>query len=254
MMTHELKSIQLKEVTVSEAGAVKAVFATLGVVDHDGDIILPGSIPNGHEVRMSAYNHASWGGSLPVGKGTIEEVGNELVFNGQFFMDTTHGADTYKTVKGLGQLGEWSFGFDVLEKDITTDPATSKEVRRLKKLSVYEVSPVLLGAGIGTRTTDIKSKGDTQTYHDHAELILYDVGDFVKRSQSIADLRQEKGKEPASQKNRDSLKAIADGLTKAANELTRIALSDPEAEESKARADVGALFWELVSQVTILGG
>jgi HK97 family phage prohead protease len=241
-MTHELKSVHLKEVNISEAGAVKAVFATLGVVDHDGDIILPGSIPNGHEVRMSAYNHASWGGSLPVGKGTIAEVGNELVFNGQFFMDTSHGADTYKTVKGLGALGEWSFGFDVLEKDEVTDLATNKEVRRLKKLSVYEVSPVLLGAGIGTRTTDIKSKGESTTYQEHAETILADVGDFVKRSQSIADLRQEKGKEPAAQKNRDGLKAIAEGLTNAAGELVRIALSDPEAEAEKARARVAALF------------
>lgn len=240
------KRYQFKDLQVDEAGAVKAVFATLGVVDHDGDIVLPGSVENGAKVRISAYNHASWSGALPVGKGTIAEVGNELVFEGGFFLDTSAGADTYKTVKALGDLGEWSFGFDVLEKDFTTDAVTNKEVRRLKKLKVYEVSPVLLGAGINTRTTAIKSQGaEGMTYQEHAELILEEVGDFVKRSQSIADLRQEKGKEPASEKNRDSLKALAAELGKAAGELTRIATTDPEAEAKALNAEAAALLGQM---------
>lgn len=242
----ERKQIQFKDLAVSEAGTVKAVFATLGVVDHDGDIIPAGAIVNGQKVRISAYNHSSWGGAMPVGKGTISEVGNELIFDGQFFLDTAGGLETYKTVKNIGELGEWSFGFDVLEKEFIKDPATNQDIRRLKKLSVYEVSPVLLGAGIDTRTLDIKGLGaDSSTYQEHAEKLLADVAEFVKRSQSIADLRAEKGKEPAAQKNRDGLKAIASELTKAAGELTRIALSDPEAEAAKARAEVAALFGQI---------
>lgn len=344
-MEHEIKQFHLKDFTIADAGQVKAVFATLGVVDHDGDIILPGSIVNGQTVRMSAYNHASWGGALPVGKGTIVEIGNELVFNGQFFMDTEGGAETYKTVKGLGDLGEWSFGFDVLDKAVSVDQVSQQEVRLLKKLNVYEVSPVLLGAGIGTRTTDIKARGheekgaipshSTDTtdeawsgpdneknvlmvsgagkggaanvracragigilngarggttipssakqgvydhlarhlrdagleapelaskddeglrFKDHADMVLDDAKDFVARAQSIADLRQEKGKEPASEKNRDNLKAIASELTKAAGELTRLAESAPEVEAKKANAEAAALFARLETN-EIMGG
>jgi phage head maturation protease len=245
-MMPEKKQIHLKDLTVDEAGHVKAVFATLGVIDHDRDIVMQGATESGTKVRISAYNHASWGGALPVGKGTISEVGSELIFDGQFFLDTTSGADTYKTVKALGDLVEWSYGFDILEKEFATDPATGQEIRKIKKQKVYEVSPVLLGAGIDTRTLDIKGLGaDSSTYQEHAEKLLADVGEFVKRSQSIADLRTEKGKEPASVKNRDGLKAIASELQKAAGELTRIALSDPEAEAVKARAEVAALFGQI---------
>jgi HK97 family phage prohead protease len=245
-MMPEKKQIHLKDLTVDEAGRVKAVFATLGVIDHDRDIVMPGATENGTKVRISAYGHASWGGALPVGKGIISEVGNELVFDGQFFLDTSAGADTYKTMKALGELAEWSYGFDILEKDFASDPETGQEIRRIKKQKIYEVSPVLLGAGIATRTLDIKSLGaESQTYQEHAETLLAGVGEFVKRSQSIADLRAEKGKEPAAQKNRDGLKAIASELQKAAGELNRIALSDPEAEELKVRADVAALFGQI---------
>jgi phage head maturation protease len=245
-MKHELKQVQLKDVAVTDAGTVKAVFATLGVVDHDGDVIMPGAIINGQAVRMSAYNHSSWDRALPVGKGTISEVNNELIFDGQFFLDTEGGAETYKTVKNLGSLGEWSFGFDIIEKAPILDGSGYSTGRTLKKLNVTEVSPVLLGAGIATRTLAMKSLGaEGQTYQEHADALLDEVADFVKRSQSIADLRTEKGKEPASIKNRDGLKAIASELSKAAGELTRIALSDPEAEAVKARAEVAALFGQI---------
>ncbi len=137
-------------------GKFRAVFATLNVVDHDGDIILPGAIEQGKKVRISAYNHSSWNGSLPVGKGVISEVGDKLVVDGQFFLDTQMGAETYKVVKNLEDLTEYSFGFDIDEMDY--QQVGDKKVRLLKKLDVYEISPVLLGAGIGTGTVDIKTE------------------------------------------------------------------------------------------------
>jgi len=252
----ELKQVHLKDAIISEAGMVKAVFSTLNVIDHDGDIIMPGSIPNGHPVRMSAYNHSSWQNALPVGKGTISEIGDQLIFDGQFFLDTANGVDTYKTVKNLGDLVEWSFGFDVLEKETTTDAMSGQEVRLLKRLNVTEVSPVLLGAGIGTRTIDVKSADKLESlpgakskrYKEHAELILESCADFVKRSQSIADLRTDEGKEAASEKNREGLKAIAAELSKASEELKRIAETDLEADEAEAKQKAS----ELVAQFEYL--
>lgn len=138
-----------------EKGRFEAVFATLNVVDKDGDVITNGSIENGRDVRISAYNHSSWGGALPVGKGKIHERDNELVVEGEFFQSTDTGRETYETVKALGDLTEWSFGFDVTKAE--PGIVEGQQVNFLQKMNVYEVSPVLLGAGVNTRTTAIKS-------------------------------------------------------------------------------------------------
>lgn len=139
----------------AEQGQVEAVFATLNVVDHDGDVTVPGAFKDGQQVRISAYGHGSWTGALPVGKGVIRSSESEAVLQGEFFMDTQHGRDTFLTVKQLGDLGEWSYGYDVLDSE--EGDFEGKQVRFLKSLDVLEVSPVLLGAGIGTRTLAAKA-------------------------------------------------------------------------------------------------
>jgi HK97 family phage prohead protease len=153
----KLKRVQAASFKIEneEQGTFRAVFATLGVRDKDGDVIMPGAIERGSKVRVSAYNHSSWGGALPVGKGEIDEVDNELVVTGQFFQTTEAGRETYNTVKELDDLTEWSFGFDTL--DAEWGEMGGERVQFLKKLKVFEVSPVLLGAGVNTRTTEIKA-------------------------------------------------------------------------------------------------
>lgn len=142
------------DVKLSEKGEFEAIFATLNVVDHDGDVIVPGAIEEGAKIRVSAYNHTSWSGALPVGKGTIHEESDKLVVRGKFFLDTDGGQETYKTVKNLEDLGEWSFGFDRIEQE--PGEMNGQKVNFLRKMKVHEVSPVLLGAGIGTMTTNMK--------------------------------------------------------------------------------------------------
>jgi hypothetical protein len=53
-----------------EKGAVRAIISTMNVVDHDGDLVLPGAFGQ-QRVIISAYGHGSWQGALPVGKGRI---------------------------------------------------------------------------------------------------------------------------------------------------------------------------------------
>jgi len=142
------------ELKLDEAGHIEAAFAQLNVVDHDNDVTLPGAFPK-KDVPMSAYGHSSWEGALPVGRGTIEEAGDWAVFKGQFFMDTTQGHDAYATIKGLGALAEYSYGYDIL--DSTSGTYDGNAVREIRALDVFEVSPVLKGAGIGTHTLAIKS-------------------------------------------------------------------------------------------------
>lgn len=146
------------ELKAGDSGQVTAIFSTFDVVDHDGDVTLAGAFEDGAKVRISAYNHTSWGGALPVGKGVIHADTKQAVMDGQFFTDTTHGRDTFNTVKQLEEIGEWSYGFDVIES--SDGMFEDRPVRFLKQLKVHEVSPVLLGAGIGTRTLAAKSLSD----------------------------------------------------------------------------------------------
>jgi hypothetical protein len=145
------------EVKDAAKGLVKAVFSTFNVIDSDKDVTRPGAFDDGAEVPISSYGHTSWGGALPVGKGVIKTTDSEAILEGQFFMDTTHGKDAFLTVKELGGLGQWSYGYD--PEEYSFGEFDGQKVRFLDKLKVHEVSPVLVGAGVGTRTLTAKSAG-----------------------------------------------------------------------------------------------
>lgn len=152
-----MDSKRLSRVEVKDAakGQVSAVFSTFNVIDHDGDVTLPGAIKDGTEVVISAYGHGSHGGKLPVGKGTIRTSDTEAILDGQFFMDTTHGRDTFLTVKGLGPSQEWSYSLNDVKSH--RGQLDGQDANFLESIFVKEVSPVLLGAGINTRTLQVKS-------------------------------------------------------------------------------------------------
>ena len=159
-----MDSKRLARVEIKDAakGEVEAVFATLDVIDKDGDVTNKGAFSEGAPVSISAFGHKSWEGQLPVGKGTIHEVGNEAVFKGRFFLNTTGGRDTFEVVKEMAEENgpgmEWSYGFHV--EDSERGEREGKSVRFLKQLKVMEVSPVMEGAGVGTRVTGIKDAAD----------------------------------------------------------------------------------------------
>jgi HK97 family phage prohead protease len=144
----------------ADKGEFTAVFATFNVVDKDGDVTTPGAFTDGEEVVVSAYGHESWSGVLPVGKARIRQTNSEAIAEGQFFLDTSHGRDTFETVKQLGNLGQWSYGFDVVDSD--RGDFNGKQVRYLRRMKVHEVSPVLIGAGVNTRTLVTKQANESQ--------------------------------------------------------------------------------------------
>ena len=187
MSTKALRGFEIK---AEDQGTVRAVFATLGVKDSDGDVTKPGAFEDGAEVVISAYGHTSWQGALPVGKGTIRTTKSEAVLDGRFFMDTAAGRDTFTVVKELGGRGEWSYGFDVLKNSF--GEFDGKQVRFLESLKVFEVSPVLVGAGVGTRTLSAKAAG--LRFAEHGEVVLADLRAFVDRAADVKAMRSEKDK------------------------------------------------------------
>lgn len=136
-----------------DEGTFTAVFATLNVKDHDGDVTPVGAFDEGQEVIIEPWNH---GWNLPVGKGVIHADQEKAWVEGTFFLDTVGGKDHYQVVKNMGGLQEWSYTFDVLKSSEGTHEGD--RVRFLEKMDVVGVSPVTRGAGIETRTMMIKSE------------------------------------------------------------------------------------------------
>lgn len=187
----DTKRLQLQVKDADEdKGEVTAVFATFNVKDSDWDVTLPGAFEDGAPALISAYGHASWSGMLPVGKGTIATTDTEALFHGRFFMDTTHGRDTFLTVKETGDLQEWSYGFDILERSF--GEFDGEQVQFLKRLRVHEVSPVLLGAGVGTRT--LAAKSSNTRFSEQAQAVVAAVSGLTDRAADVLAKRQEKGK------------------------------------------------------------
>ncbi|MEU6252413.1 HK97 family phage prohead protease [Streptomyces sp. NPDC047043] len=152
------------EIKSETTGRITAVYATLNCVDRDGDVTVPHAFTNGAPVMISDWNHSSWQGAKPVGKGVIYEDGDQAILEGQFFMGTTHGRDAFETVKELGELASFSYGFDVI--DSVKAPSNStygpEHRRTLRRMTVHEVSPVIVPAGINTRLLSVKSDRDTR--------------------------------------------------------------------------------------------
>lgn len=187
-----------------EPGQVSAVFSTFDVVDSDNDIVLATALTNGQQVPMT-WAHR-W--DVPIGKGTILVQEKQAVFDGGFFTETDAGLEAYKTVKAMGTLQEWSWGFRVI--DAGYEQRDDKFVRVIKRAEVFEVSPVLVGAGVGTYTLGIKS-GDHSTLTDQAEAVHAAVVDLASRYKALAALRAKEGR-VLSEANRKRLGSLLDAL------------------------------------------
>jgi hypothetical protein len=232
------------KITDEAKGTIQAVFSTFDVVDSDGDVTRPGAFEEGAEVLMSAYGHESWNGALPVGKGVIHQTEKEAIFDGAFYMDTINGADTFKTVKNNGRLQEWSYGYDPIKYSFGDfgQGDAKQHVRFLEGLKTHEVSPVILGAGVNTRTLVAKSRSGGLQFAAEAMLVLADVKSLRERAEQVVTMRRAQGKTLS-----DSSASV---LTDLAEEMKRLqaVLTDPSAE-TPADDDVAAVEHEYLRYI-----
>ena len=143
-------------------GTVEAVFSKFNEVDSDNDVVLPNSIKSGYGDKgvVMCWGH-DW--KQIIGKGKIEQDSEKAVFKGTFNLNTNAGKEAYETVKAMSDLQQWSFGFEVKDSEMgiyKKDNGEEKEVRYLKDLKVWEVSPVMVGANQNTYTMAIKDGKD----------------------------------------------------------------------------------------------
>jgi phage head maturation protease len=161
MAQPERKSLSLA-LDPEQEGVFRARIATFNVVDKDDEVTLPGAFPIGKRVLISAYSHGSWDSGLsavPIGDGTTSSDMTGAYVEGKFWLDTFAGRETYKAVKNAADLQEWSYGFKTTASSVdSTDLAAYPGARRiLKTVDIFEISPVLVGAGVDTATMSIKS-------------------------------------------------------------------------------------------------
>jgi HK97 family phage prohead protease len=179
------------EIKSADLGEVTACFSTFNVIDSDMDVTLPGAFEDGAEVVISAYGHKSWSGALPVGKGIIRTTKTQALLEGTFFLDTDGGKDTFAVVKQLGTLGQWSYGYQPVK--FSYGEFEGQQVRFLEQQKVDEVSPVLVGAGVNTRTIGAKAF-EGMRFGEEADAVMTVVKALTDRAADIVMKRAEHGK------------------------------------------------------------
>jgi hypothetical protein len=188
----EHKTVGQVEIKNSDRGEFSAIIATFDRLDADRDVVRPGAFTEGADCVLSAYGHQSWMGALPVGRAKIRTTPTEAIADGKFILTSTGGRDTFEVVKSLAEagLGEWSWGFDIEDEENGT--FDGQKARFLHKVTVYEVSPVLKAASVGTRTLAVKSVGvdsaQDQAAAEYARFVKWQLDQVV--AEELADIRE----------------------------------------------------------------
>lgn len=222
--------MQIKSVTIEkmdEAGKGRARIAQLSAIDKDGDTYAKGAFTwktgGGQWVMMiPAHNKQA----MPFGKAWLTEEGDFAVADFTLNLDTQAGKDWHAALqfdlKNGAPVQEWSYGFTTLKAGrVMRD---GKQARELQQLDVFEISPVLRGAGTRTGTLALKS----------AEL---KDSAFAPLIGSLAELADAVAEDPTvlSETGRKQLEEIHASLGKA---LVTPANDDQEAEKAATDAAV----------------
>lgn len=243
-------------------GKVSAVFSVFNEIDSDGDVVLPKSIRSGYGDKgvVMCWGH-DW--KHIIGKGVIRNEENQAVFHGEFNMNTTAGKEAYETVKAMGDIQQWSFGFEVndSERGMFTKDGQETEVRFLKDVKVWEVSPVLVGANQNTHTLAVKEKDlkeedidDVNTefeevkdiglrFTDEVDNLLIKMTALLKRAKELTALRLGKEK-TLSQDSTEALDSLKDALEEMHQDIDTLlnVASNDKVEVIKDEIDVNDLF------------
>ncbi|MEU4513224.1 2'-5' RNA ligase family protein [Nonomuraea wenchangensis] len=162
-------------INAQDEGVVEAIVSVTGVVDNVGDLILPGAYAETLATRTPKgfFNHddKTWVARtehveelLPgdprllamAAEAKVEwpAAAGALYVKMRFNLETPDGAKAFSNVKFYDREQEWSIGYRVPKGGATRD---AKGVRRIKRLDLFEYSPVAFGANSQTFTLSVKS-------------------------------------------------------------------------------------------------
>lgn len=169
---------------LDDEGHGLARIATLSAIDSDGDTYAKGAFGGETGEQWAQVLAAHNWHTVPLGKARVFERGDEALAELHMNLNTAAGKEWHAALKfdleggddasGPQPIQEWSYGFRVL--DAVNEERDGETVRVLKRLKVFEVSPVVQGAGINTGTLVMKGaalKGE------HFERLTSDLADAL---------------------------------------------------------------------------
>lgn len=188
--------------SADDDGTASWVMATLNEIDSDGDVTLPGAFGEQTFAIVPAHEHQH----VPLGKGRLYEDGNEAIVEAKFNLGILAAKDWHSAIKfdlaNPPAVQEYSYAYRLHDGGWKMGEFDGQQVRFLQPkadgtpgVDVYESSPVLRGAGNGTRTLAAKSG---LKFPEHIELVVADVDALIARATDVVALRGEKGKTIAS--------------------------------------------------------
>lgn len=155
------KAFQPSGVEIAPDGTGRFVVATLNVIDRDGDYTVPGFFGRQTVLMVPAHNWQH----VPLGKGVVYERGNEVLVDFKFNLSIEPARQWFEAIRfdleHPPAVQEYSYGFIVKPGGESRAKRGGREVRVLQPAGggagadVLEVSPVLRGAGINTRTVSL---------------------------------------------------------------------------------------------------
>ena len=238
----ELKTIISSQIkAIDDAGTGTAQIATLNIEDLDGDVTLPGAFGKQDAKMVPAHDWSH----VPLGKASIHEKGDEVLADFKLNLSIEAARDWHESLKfdiaNGPPIQEWSYGFAIEEASF--GDFEGHEVRFLKKLKVREISPVLVGAGVGTRTVAIKSAEGPESLKlaDHIAQAMQAIEAVAERCKKIQTVREADGHDLspdryAELEGMEKALAAVDVATKALNELLK--RGPAASEDASAEADL----------------
>ena len=187
-MTDRLSpALLLKASSVASTGVFTGFAATfLGAPDSYGDIIAPGAFAE------SLADHAKSGTmpamfwshdqSEPIGRWTdLKETSAGLEVAGKLTLETKRGAEAYALMKD-GALG-LSIGYGIPSGGAVYQ---DDHTRMLKKIKLWEISPVALPANPAAKITSVKSIIRPDNIRDLETRLRDDLGFSSREAKAIA--------------------------------------------------------------------
>ena len=168
-------------------GIVEAYVNTMGVVDHDGDVIDPSAFNSSlvepiHVPVLAGHDHGSIIGKvLEAHPHNIAGDEYKLFARMQLNLETQAGREAFSNIAN-NIIREWSVGFNIPSVDaVVYDRGGQKAIRRINELDWVEVSSVIRGASPATGTIAAKSAdmaAEEKPYPNEHACRMREPGDF----------------------------------------------------------------------------
>ncbi len=182
-MTIKKLDVGFKIKSVADTGIFEGYGSVFNIVDSYDEIVVPGAFTDSLSAHKAAgtmpallWQHRS---AEPIGVYTEmseDSIGLKVV--GQLALKTARGSEAYELMK-MGAISGLSIGF--VTREDSFDRATGKTT--LKKVDLWEVSPVTFPANDAARVQGVKSIEKIESIRD-AEQYLRDSG--LSRSEAVA--------------------------------------------------------------------